>query len=387
VKLDYRHHVLAVAVVANVAQFGARLAFSPVVPDAVEAFTITKSTVGLVLSGVWVAFALVQYPSGVLADRYGERRVILAAMAGTALSSLGLALAPSFPWFVVAAIALGAGAGLYFSVGTALLSGLFERRNTALGLHSAGVPLAGLFLPGIVTAVALRRYWQDAFLVTAGIAALAALLVAAGIEPTEPPDPDRSLREAVRPRLLRRLLLRRETLVTLALAVLGMFAFQALVSFFPTFLEEYWGYSGTRASTLFSVLFGLFAISLFLQGRLADAVSRDGVLVAAYLLTAAGFAVGVSKAVPGAALLSVGMIGLGVGWAGVIQARFMVGFDATERGTGFGLVRTVFVTLGSAGNAVTGALAESLGWPAAYGLVALLLVIAAGIVILDSLTR
>jgi MFS family permease len=387
VELDYRHRVLAVAVVANVAQFGARLAFSPVVPDAVEAFTITKSTVGLLLSGVWVAFALVQFPSGVLADRYGERRVILAAMAGTVLPSLGLAFAPSFAWFVVAAIALGAGAGLYFSVGTALLSGLFEERNTALGIHTAGVPVAGLVLPGVVTAIALRYHWQDAFLVTAGIAALAFVLVVAGIDRTEPADPGRSLREAVRVSLLRRLLVRREVAVTLALAVLGMFAFQALVSFYPTFLEEYWNYSETRASGLFSVLFVLFAISLFVQGRLADAVSRDGVLVAAYLLAAAGFAVGVSKAVPGAPLLSVGLIGMGVGWAGVIQARFMAGFDATERGTGFGLVRTVFVTLGSAGNAVTGALAESVDWTAAYGLVSVLLVIAAIVVVLDNVTR
>lgn len=385
--LAYRHQVLAIAVAANVAQFGARLAFSPVVPDAVEAFAITKSTVGVLLSSVWVAFALVQYPSGVLADKYGERRVILAAMAGTALPSLGLAFAPSFGWFVVAAVSLGAGAGLYFSVGTALMTGLFEERNTALGLHSAGVPVAGLFLPGVVTAVALRYHWQDAFLVTAGIAGLAFLLVAVGIDSTDPPGPDRSLREAIRPRLFQRLLARREVAVTLALAVLGMFAFQALVSFYPTFLEEYWNYSEARASTLFSGVFGLFAISLFLQGRLADAVSRDGVLVAAYLLTAAGFAVGVSKSIPWAPALSVGLIGLGIGWAGVVQARFMAGFGATERGTGFGLVRTVFVVLGSAGNVVTGALSESVSWPAAYGLVGVLLVIAAGIVILDNATR
>lgn len=386
-ELDYRYQVLAVAVLANVAQFGARLAFSPIVPDAVAAFTISKSTVGLLLTGVWVAFAIVQYPSGVLADKYGERRVILAAMAGTALPSLALAFAPSFAWFVVGAIALGAGAGLYFSVATALLSGLFEDRNTALGLHTAGVPLAGLVLPGAITAVALRYHWQNAFLVTAGIAALAFVLVAAGIDSTEPADPHRSLREALRSRRLRRMLARREVAVTLALAVLGMFAFQALVSFYPTFLEEYWNYSETRASTLFSAVFVLFAISLFLQGRLADAVSRDGVLVTAYLVTATGFAVGVSKVVPGAPLLSVGLIGLGAGWAGVIQARFMVGFAATERGTGFGLVRTVFVTLGSAGNAVTGALAESVDWSVAYGLVSVLLVVAAIIVVLDNVTR
>jgi MFS family permease len=119
VQWRYRDGVLALAALANFSQFGARLVISPLVPDIIAAFSVTKSTVGLALTGVWATFALFQYPSGVLADRYGERRVILTALGLTAGCSLLLALSPSFLAFAAFAVLLGAGAGLYFSVGTA----------------------------------------------------------------------------------------------------------------------------------------------------------------------------------------------------------------------------------------------------------------------------
>jgi hypothetical protein len=56
-------------------------------------------------------------------------------------------------------------------------------------------------------------------------------------------------------------------------------------------------------------------------------------------------------------------------------------FGADERGTGFGLVRSAFVLLGSVGNAATGILAEFGGWELAYGLVVALLVGAAALVV------
>jgi MFS family permease len=67
---------------------------------------------------MWAAYALFQFPGGIVADRIGERRVILAAMAGITAASLALASAPTFGVFAVAAVGLGAAAGLYFTAGT-----------------------------------------------------------------------------------------------------------------------------------------------------------------------------------------------------------------------------------------------------------------------------
>ncbi|MFC7172766.1 hypothetical protein ACFQL0_04165 [Haloplanus litoreus] len=72
--------------------------------------------------------------------------------------------------------------------------------------------------------------------------------------------------------------------------------------------------------------------------------------------------------VPGA-----GLVGLGLSWPGVVNSRFMDHLAADERGTGFGLVRTVVLLVSSLGSGVTGTVAEAVGWFAAYGVVAALL--------------
>jgi sugar phosphate permease len=63
----------------------------------------------------------------------------------------------------------------------------------------------------------------------------------------------------------------------------------------------------------------------------------------------------------------------------------MENFDRDDRGTGFGLVRTAYILPGSAGSAVTGAVADTFGWAPAYGLVAALLLVAAGTLVLNEL--
>ena len=73
-------------------------------------------------------------------------------------------------------------------------------------------------------------------------------------------------------------------------------------------------------------------------------------------------------------------MGLALTWGGVLQSRFMSQFPETDRASGFGMARTVFVLLGSVGNAVTGVLASRVGWGAAYGVVVALLLVAAGLV-------
>ncbi len=76
----YRHTVLGLCTFAFASTMLARLVISPVVPDVTDGFGVSTGAVGLALSGMWAAYALTQFPSGILGDRFGERRVILAAV-------------------------------------------------------------------------------------------------------------------------------------------------------------------------------------------------------------------------------------------------------------------------------------------------------------------
>jgi len=89
---------------------------------------------------MWTAYFCSQFPSGVLGDRFGERRVILVAVGGTAVASAFLAIAPLFPVFVVGTIALGAVAGLHYSVATSLLTRTYDEIGSRSASTTAAVP-------------------------------------------------------------------------------------------------------------------------------------------------------------------------------------------------------------------------------------------------------
>jgi NNP family nitrate/nitrite transporter-like MFS transporter len=89
--------------------------------------------------------ALVRLPVGVLTDRYGAGVMFPAVSLVAAASVVGLGLADSLPWVVVAGAAAGAGSSA-FVVGAALVSGMFPygRRGLVLGVFGLGAALAAM---------------------------------------------------------------------------------------------------------------------------------------------------------------------------------------------------------------------------------------------------
>lgn len=350
----------------------ARLAPSPLVPDIIDTFGVTTGTVGIALSGMWAAYALFQFPGGVIADRIGQRRVILLAMTGITATSVLLSSAPNIAVFAVAAITLGASAGLYFTAGTSFLADQFENTGRALGVHEIGASGAGLIAPVASAAVATRFGWRAGLLVPAAVAPVALVLFAWRIPETPPSNPGDGW--GVDPAELFALLTRPSIGFTTLLAMTAFFTWQSFASFFPTFLVEYVGLETGRASLVFGIVFAITLVAAPSLGWLSDAVGRDRTLVASFVAGVVGYACflvgdgGVAVVVAGTAL-----VGLGLSWPGVINSRFMDYLAADERGTGFGLVRTVLLLVSSLGSGVTGTLAGRVGWFAAYGLVATLL--------------
>jgi len=372
-----RHIVLGSAVAGNFGQFGARIAISPFVLAIAATFGRSKGDIGLVLTLLWAIYAVFQFPSGVFADRYGERRVVVLALGLATVGALLVAWAPTFLAFALAVVILGSGAGMYFPAGTALLDRRFERTGQAFSFHSAGGPAAGLAVPVVASLVAARLGWRAGILVGAAAAAIGFLAIVIAMGPTPPTSPEMRIRDRLIPTTAFDVLSRPRVAFTTLVAVLGMYVFQAFVSFFPAFLQEYHGLTTQESSLATGVAFVLIAAVLPLVGRADDTFGHDIFLVVPLLVTAAGFATLLIPVGRPAIAAGVLLVGVGLTWGGVIQSRFMREFDDDERGTGFGLVRTTFVLLGSVGSAATGYLAEASGWPLAIGVVVALLVLAA----------
>ncbi|WP_418285247.1 MFS transporter [Halorubrum sp. DTA46] len=369
---QYRHTVLSLCMLAFLVTYFARLAISPVVPLIVEEFAVSNAAIGLALSGMWLAYGVSQFPSGVLADRFGERRVILVAVGGTAAMSVLLALAPAFPAFVLAAVLLGLVAGLHYAVATTLLSRTFEDIGTAIGLHSVGGPLAGLVAPVAAAWVGVRYGWRPAVALAALVGLPVFALFAWRVRPTEPRRPDQPMRDRFRLAPLFELLSRPSILLSLFVAMVGTYVVQGMMSFLPTFLVEFRGYSTGFAAGVFSAFFVVRAVAQVGLGRLSDRLGRDAAIGGAMLAGALGTAAFVLG--PGLAGIAVAVVlaGTGSSFFSAIDPRFMDALDDAERGAGFGLVRTVYTVIGSAGSVGVGLAADLFGWGVSLGILAAL---------------
>ncbi len=367
---SYRNTVLVLCTFAFFATVTARLVISPVVPDIVASLSVSTGAVGLALSGMWAAYALSQFPSGLLGDRFGERKIIVTAIGGTAVASALLALSPTYGTFLLFTVVLGAAAGLHYSVATTLLTRLFDRTGRAIGIHVSGAPLAGLTAP-VLAALAADRYgWRAAVAVGSAVAIPIVVVLALRIRPTEPQYPDRQIRDQIDGGLLAEVLTRPTVAYTTVLCAMGAFTWQTTASFLPAFLEVGYGLSGTTAGLLFSLYFLVNGGVQPLIGGLSDRYSRDAAAAVTMSSGVIGFAVLVTGDGLLTAVAGVAFVGVAMTWGAPLQSRFMDVLSADERGLGFGLVRTVYMTLGATGSVAVGTAADVVGWMAAFGLLA-----------------
>jgi MFS family permease len=374
-----RHVTLLVTACANFTLLGPRLLVGAVVPLVLVTFEATKSTVGVALAGLWVAYALAQFPSGLLGDRHGERRLVVLALVCTTASAVLVAGAPTLPLFGAFLVVLGGGSGLFFSPASSLVSRLYDDHGGALGLLTASGGLAGVVYPAVGGAIGVRFGWRTA-VALGGLVVVPVLVVVLRTTPTtRPENPDSDLRVMLAFGRHRDLLSRPRLAYSTLLALIVSFTFQSLASFFPTFLVEYRGLETDLAGVAFGAVFALSSTVQPVAGRVSDRYSRDLAIGISVSLALVGLVV--LLAVPSRAglIAGTGFLGVGVSWPGPVQARVFDLLGDDERGYGWGLIRTVYLALGASGSIVVGTLADASGWSVGFGAVAVVLLTCLGL--------
>ncbi|SIR68288.1 Sugar phosphate permease [Natronorubrum daqingense] len=377
----YRDTVLVCCTLAFFVTMVGRLAVSPVIPEIIAEFEVSNTLVGVAMTGMWLAYALTQFPSGVLADRHGERLIILASVVGTGLTSLLIVLAPHFAIFLVGTVLVGGAAGLHYSVATALLTRTYDDIGTAIGIHNAGAPVAGLLTPVVVAWIAVRYGWRPAVAITAVVTVPIAVLFAWRVRPTPPRFPERRLRDSISVEQSLEILSRPSIVYTGVIAIICDFIWQGVATFLPTFLVEFRGYSTTTASILFGCYFVALGVLQIVIGNLSDRFGRDtatGICAVAGML---GFGLLISPTGPGGVFVGILLVGCGMGWGAAVLPRFMDHLSAEEQSVGFGMIRTVYMIVAASGSIAIGLFADLFGWAVSFGiLIGMLAVVLALIV-------
>jgi len=161
------------------ASAAAQFALVPVMPVYAHGLGLSGFQQGMVLGATGLATLAVSVPAGTLSDRFGARRITLAAGLLMAAATLAQALAGGFGALLASRLAFGAGYGVVWTAG---LCWLAEAGGgpTALGgsVASAGVGgVAGPAASGALTqhlglAVPLLAAAAGFAVITAGLAAL-----------------------------------------------------------------------------------------------------------------------------------------------------------------------------------------------------------------------
>ena len=112
-----------------------------------------------------LVFAGVMLPAGMLGDRLGRKRLLLAGLAVFLAASLWCALSTSAGELIAARALMGLGAGIVFPLSLAVVSAAFgdADRPKAIGILTAGIAL-GLPLGPVLGGVLLQHFsWHSVF--------------------------------------------------------------------------------------------------------------------------------------------------------------------------------------------------------------------------------
>jgi len=148
-------------------------AIVPLVPAFALRFSLSPVQSGLLLASASVAILLVSIPAGIAGERLGMRRVTLAAMAILAVSDAGQGLAGTFWELLAARVLFGVGFGALWTTGLAWLGeATGERQAQALSLTVTTAGLGGVAGPAFAGVLVQRFGLAAPFTVAAAVTAL-----------------------------------------------------------------------------------------------------------------------------------------------------------------------------------------------------------------------
>jgi len=159
--------LLAVLALINFVNFADRHVLNPLVPLLRAHFNVSDTLLGSLQWVLLVVLALASIPSGYLADRFNEPKIIASGVLFWSLAAIASGLAPTFWFLFVARGLVGIGEAAYAPAAQSLISDSFRKENRALAqsIFASGMLLggvAGLALGGIMGE---RHGWQHAFII------------------------------------------------------------------------------------------------------------------------------------------------------------------------------------------------------------------------------
>lgn len=353
-----------------------------------ETFMVDNAGAGLLVTLVFLGYALARFPSGIMADRWGCTKTVLLGSLAMAASFLAITFSSGYLGIALLTFILGVSSGIYVTAGYtfAVIIGTRNRAATATAAFESFGMAATVISPLLVTWFLFNSNWPALFFTLGAALLIITLLMflkrnsslalernyasetgggtavesnrgCLGIENQKAQNTAQPLLEIIREPSMRRFLIW-STLV----GGLGAISWTGVSSFIPTFLVEDKGYSLDLANGMFAIIAVSGLVSKIWIGWLADRLGTRLMLFLTLMLS-----VFLVFALAGAnehwqLLLILAMLGIScLNCNTLINSYVLRKVPERCQGTGFGLFSTAYTVIYSAGPFLTGYLSIHLG--------------------------
>lgn len=339
---------------------GIRLVYPVLLPYLRTEFDMTLGGAGLLLTALWLAYAAGQLPGGVLTDRLGERRLLVGSSLLSGLALLLIVVSATEVVLLATTMLYGFGTAMYGVARFTITSHIYpERDGLAIGVTQAAGEIGNSILPPIAGLLAATVAWQLGF----GFAIPLFVVVAVALWLVIPDSRARKS-SAVGSLSLSTVryvvsqLTNRTIYTLLAIQILGLSVWQAFTGFYPTYLIEVKGVGETFSTVMFGLFFAVGVVVQLLAGNAYDrfGIRRSlpsvlGVVVVALVLL---------PSLDSHAEIFAGTLLLSSipGYTTITMAYLTRTIPSDMEGTGLGMIRSGYITIGAVSPVLFGVFAE-----------------------------
>lgn len=249
-----------------------RTALTPVYPVISEYFGgVSDAALGSISSFYFLGYVIMQIPSGLLVDRFGQKRVIIPGFLLFCLGTLVVGFSETLPMMYAGSVAAGIGCGTFYGCAYSLtaLTVPADRKSLSTAIVNSGMAVgSGLGLVSSSALVGTRIIpWQALIFATTGAIALMVFVFWRVIRPSAD---NAAAASAAHEKTSLRDLFKPQMIAAYVLYFSTMYAYYLIDTWLPNFLETERGFAGTAIGLASSLVFFSAIPGALFFSRLAD---------------------------------------------------------------------------------------------------------------------
>ncbi len=372
-----------------------RYAFPPLFELLQQTFAVSTTLIGWSFSLFLFAYAMIQFPSGYVCDKFGTKSVISGGILVSSVGALIHIIDTSFFVYLFLMVILGVGTGVHKTAAVQLLSDTYPaHKGRVLGIFDTFGTVGGVVAPlAVIIAASIpgtRPGWRILLFGTGifGLVIMATFIIRIddGFFGNIRKVFDQNIRStysetsatanATNEHLnsdtawssYTQLFVDRRFNTFVVASICFAFTYQGIVAFLPLYLIQEAGLTPSRAGALYSILF-LAGFCQVVAGEFSDKFGTLPVIIGALSLTTASILLLIVGTDAGIFVLGVATLSIGLGahsFRPVRGAYLMDSLPDDLSAGGLGIVRTLLMGSGAIAPGIVGTIADIFSFRLAF---------------------